>query len=143
MTIREQNIANTQVRINATSPEDRGVYSDGYHTFDELYEVKLALNAVLFNELSTQYKNNVHKSLRHNDGTLCFGGGWFIVVAELPTGNISFHYKIEHWDLFNIPEVHKSYIPFDNHTTQDVVARLKAMTTTLKGNGLYGKTQVV
>ena len=110
--------------------------SDGYHTFDELYEFRKMYNAVLFNEWATQPvgfnkdgsikpKYNVHKSWRHNDGELCFGGGWFIVSAMLPTGLISNHYKAEDWDLFKVPEVEKALYEFDGHTPQDVLIRLK------------------
>jgi hypothetical protein len=42
----------------------------------------------------------LEKSLKHSDGELCFSEGWFIVVAELPTGQISNHYKVEDMDLF-------------------------------------------
>ena len=113
--------------------------SDGYHTFKELYEIRKAYNVALFNEWGSQTiaekkvggaiiktvgKYLVHKSWKHHDGELCFGGGWFIVVAVLPTGQISNHYKAEDWDLFNIPEVEKAPFPFDGHTTQDVIDRL-------------------
>ena len=56
---------------------------------------------------------------------MCFGGGWFIVSAMLPTGLISNHYKAEDWDLFQIPEVEKALYKFDGHTPQDVLVRLK------------------
>jgi len=106
--------------------------SDGYHTFKELYEYRKVYNAVLFNEWGKHYcsyhysfpKYDVHKSWKHNDGELCFGGGWFIVVAILPTGQISNHYKAEDWDLFKIPEVEKAKYEFDGHTSQDVINRL-------------------
>lgn len=121
--------------------------SDGYHTFDELYEFRKMYNAVLFNEWGNPNTlrqvldekefdgvgtkrgiiYNVHKSIRHHDGELCFGGGWFIVSAMLPTGLISNHYKIEDWDLFKIPEVEKALYPFDGHTSKDVLERLKAL----------------
>jgi hypothetical protein len=143
MTIKEQNITNTQIRITATDSESRGEYSDECHTFNELYDTRMALNAMLFNELSKNYKYGIHKSLRHNDGELCFGGKYFIVVATLPSGVISFHYGIEHWDLFNIPEVRKSHTVYDGYTTQDVIKRLLEACTELKVEGMYGKTQVV
>jgi hypothetical protein len=111
--------------------------SDGYHTFKELYEFKKAYNVALFNEWGSQKerqignqwtplntKNHVHKSWKHHDGELCFGGGWFIVVAVLQTGQITNHYKAEDWDLFNIPEVEKALFPFDGHTSEDVIKRL-------------------
>ncbi len=110
--------------------------SDGYHTYDELYEFRKMYNAVLFNEWATQpigfnidgsikSKFDVHKSWKHNDGELCFGGGWFIVSAMLPKGLISNHYKAEDWDLFQVPEVEKALYEFDGHTPQDVLIRLK------------------
>jgi len=72
-----------------------GGISDGYHTFDELYEFRKAYNAALFNEWALQGKYNVHKSFKHEDGEYCFGepNKWFIVVTELPAGQISNHYK--------------------------------------------------
>ena len=74
--------------------------------------------------ISKEYQYDVHKSLRHNDGELCFGGGWFIVVAVLPSGQISNHYKIEDWNLFQIPEVEKAKYEFDGHTSEDVINRM-------------------
>jgi hypothetical protein len=112
--------------------------SDGYHTFKELYEFRKAYNVALFNEWGSQIveekklggaivksiKYNVHKSWKHHDGELCFGGGWFIVVAVLPTGQISNHYKAEDWDLFKIPQAKKALFEFDGHTSEDVINRL-------------------
>jgi hypothetical protein len=103
-----------------------GNTSDGYHTFNELYEFRKAYNAALFNELAAGGKCSVHKSWRHHDGELCFGGGWFIVVAILPDGQISNHYEAKDWDLFAIPETAKALFEFDGHTGADVLNRLKA-----------------
>lgn len=101
-----------------------GGVSDGYHTFDELYEFRKAYNAALFNEWSLHGKYSVHKSIRHNDGELCFGGGWFIVVAVLPLGQISNHYEIKDWGMFRIPQHEKALFEFDGHTGDDVIKRL-------------------
>jgi hypothetical protein len=106
-----------------------GNTSDGYHTFNELYEFRKAYNAALFNELAAGGKCSVHKSWRHHDGELCFGGGWFIVVAVLPDGQISNHYEAKDWDLFAVPETERALFEFDGHTGADVVERLKAYTT--------------
>lgn len=104
--------------------ENKGDVSDGYHTFNELYEFRKTFNAALFNEWATQEKYSVHKSIRHNDGELCFGGGWFIVVAVLPTGQISNHYEMKDWDLFKCPESPYALYEFDGHTPADVLDRL-------------------
>jgi len=106
-----------------------GNTSDGYHTFNELYEFRKAYNAALFNEWAAGGKCSVHKSWRHHDGELCFGGGWFIVVAVLPDGQISNHYKAKDWDLFAVPETERALFEFDGHTGADVVERLKTYTT--------------
>lgn len=102
-----------------------GEASDGYHTHNELYEYRLLYNAALFNAWRDLGTVDVVKSWRHSDGEPCFGGGWFIVVAHLATGQISNHYQAEHWDLFRIPEVD---LPpeYDGHTPADAASRLRA-----------------
>jgi hypothetical protein len=90
-----------------------------------LYDFRKIYNACLFNEWASQNKYDIHKSLKHNDGEECFGGGWFIVVAILPDGQISNHYEIKDWDLFQCPSLEKAKYPFDGHTSSDVLSRLE------------------
>ena len=120
-----------QKQIDETPADIRGDYSDGYHSFNQLYEFRKMYNAALFNEWANQdaqkTKYDVHKSWRHSDGELCFGGGWFIVVAVLPSGQISNHYKAEDWDLFKIPSAQKAKYEFDGHTSADVLLRLSSL----------------
>ena len=106
---------------------DIGSLSDGYHTFDELYEFRKVYNALLFNEWAKQGKYKVHKSTKHRSGEECFGGGWFIVVALLPAGQVSNHYKMEDWDLFQVQETALPLLPFDGHSSKDVLERLKSL----------------
>lgn len=103
-----------------------GETSDGYHTFNELYDYRRVYNAALFNEWAKQGKYDVHKSLRHSDGELCFGGGWFIVMATLPTGQISNHYQAEYWNDFEIPEL-PCAAEYDGHTPQEALERIKEL----------------
>ena len=51
---------------------DIGEISDGYHTFNSLYHQRLILFAALVNA----YSDISWKTKRHEDGELCFGGGW-------------------------------------------------------------------
>lgn len=111
----------------AKDMEVTGSTSDGYHTFDELYEFRKMYNAALFNEWAFQCKFNVHKSKKHNDGEDCFGGGWFIVVALLPKSQITNYYKLEDWDLFNVPEYDKALFEYDGHNGLDTIERLKGI----------------
>lgn len=99
--------------------------SDGYHTFGELYEYRMLYNAAFLNGLVKSGDIKVCKSKKHHDGKECFGGGWFIVVAELPTGQISNHYELKYWDLFKIPEV-ETAPKWDGHTPKIASDRLKA-----------------
>ena len=109
--------------------------SDGYHTFGELYDFRKIYNALLFNEWAKQGKYEVHKSMRHNDGEKCFENDtWFIVSAMLPSGQISNHYHIYDWDLFQIPIVDKALFFWDSHTSKDVLERL-TKTAKMKTNG--------
>ena len=109
--------------------KDMGEVSDGYHTFNELYEYRLLYNASMFNELAKQNLYDVHKSKRHSDGEIPFGdSNWFIVMAELPTGQISNHYEMKDWDLFDIPEKEIAN-EWDGHTPKDVAERLRRFLT--------------
>lgn len=110
--------------VQAERERADGSTSDGYHTFDELYEFRMLYNAHAANGWQAA-GIPVVKSWRHSDGDLCFGGGWFVVVATLPTGQVSNHYEVNYWDLFRVPEVE---LPpeWDGHTSDDVVARLRA-----------------
>ncbi len=103
---------------------DAGIVSDGYHTFRELYEYRRVYNAMLFDIWAKFGLYDTHKSRKHSDGELCFGGGWFIVVAQLTTGQISNHYKDEFWDSFAIEE-RELPATYDGHTPQVALARMK------------------
>ncbi len=109
--------------------------SDGFHTFKELYAFRMLYNAALFNAWGVEGEYDVHKSYYHSDGEEAFGGGWFIVVAELPTGQISQHYEEKYWDLFEID--HRD-LPneFDGHTPEQVLERLAAFTAGEEESGL-------
>ena len=100
-----------------------GETSDGYHTFNELYEFRKLYNAAFFNTIP----DYCHKSLKHSDGELCFGGGWFIVTCYLngdKSKQISNHYEVKDWDLFKCDE-RELADKWDGHTPQDVTKRLQ------------------
>jgi hypothetical protein len=103
--------------------------SDGYHTFTELYEFRMLYNAALFNSWAYLYDEHgigprPVKSKKHSDGAPCFGGGWFVVTVELPGGQISNHYDLKDWSLFQIDEVEKAP-EWDGHTSENVAKRLR------------------
>lgn len=104
--------------------------SDGYHTFGELYDHRRALTAALFAVIARAQRDRgvqvwVWKSKRHHpDDNPMFEGGYFVVGADLPGGQVSYHYKLQHWDDFaEVPEL--QHAPkYDGHTPALTVERL-------------------
>lgn len=79
-------------------PGGKDNVSDGYHTFGELYDHRRALTVALCSALpSLSWRSFQH----HPDDNPMFEGGYFIVGIDLPTGTITYHYKVSHWDDFS------------------------------------------
>lgn len=98
---------------------DIGDFSDGYHTFNELYHQR----AILFATIVKHNKDISWKSYRHEDGELCFGGGWFIVGMDTPEGSYTYHYENKYWDIFECEELILAK-HWDGHTDKDVTRLL-------------------
>lgn len=107
-------------RTLTTAPNKAG---DEHHTMDELYEYRMLYNAHAAHGWDAA-GIPVVKSWRHSDGEKCFGGGWFIVTATLPSGQVSNHYRAEHWGLFDVQAVD---LPpeYDGHTPKSAAERLR------------------
>ncbi len=103
-----------------------GDITDGYHTFDELYDYRMLYNAAFFNFLAALPGNpyNVHMSFRHSDGKCCFDGYWFIVMANLPTGQVSNHYNVSDLGYFYCVPLHEKAEVWDGHTPDDAKERI-------------------
>ena len=93
--------------------------SDGFHTFRQLYYQRMMLFAVIVR----QNKDKAWKSLRHEDGELCFGGGWFIVGVDTPEGSYTYHYEDNYFSLFDCEELAYGK-HWDGHTEKDVTRLL-------------------
>lgn len=102
-------------------PEGRpidGSTSDGYHTFDELYEHR----ATLFSIVVAAFPERSWKSLRHSDGSMY--DGMFIVGIDTPDGQATYHYDVDPWwPLFHC-RVLESAPEWDGHTPADAMRRL-------------------
>jgi hypothetical protein len=107
---------------------------DGYHTFDELYDHRITLYIALCKHKHDLYalenpgKHKVWRSKRHSDGELCFGTGTqFVVGIGTKAGEqITYHIPIERWHETDfIDEYTEAPAPFDGHTSDDVITRLK------------------
>ncbi len=116
---------------------DAGEVSDGYHTFNELYQHRYLLFCgmarILWRmNISRQYY--AWKSRTHwiNGELQPVWDGWFVAGIELSgfvynkekEKMITYHLPLEYWDLFDGIEREQAP-PHDGHTSQDVIERLK------------------
>lgn len=98
-----------------------GNTSDGYHTFNELYDHR----AKLFSVIVRNYPDLCWKSKLHHDGTMF--DGMFIVGINTPQGQASYHYDIDqHWDMFNCREMERAP-EWDGHTPSEAIDRIAAL----------------
>lgn len=100
-----------------------GDTSDGYHTFNELYEHRHLLFMNMLYLVWQQGHRNVWKSLKHSDGSIL--GDWFIAgINEQAGEQITYHLPIKYWSL--CPGDIKTAAPeYDGHTSSDVAYRLR------------------
>lgn len=98
-----------------------GDTSDGYHTFNELYEHR----TFLYLALVGAYPDLCWWSEWHHDGTRF--DGFILVGMELPNGQISYHLQEKYGKyLEKLGTAHLEKAPaWDNHTPADVVKRLQ------------------
>jgi hypothetical protein len=106
----------------------KGRISDGYHTFDELYEHR----AVLFMALCRAHiyafgpRSNVWRSEKHSDGTGY--DGWFVLGIGKERGEqITYHLPTAKWEETDWAETLEFAPCFDGHTSEDVLKRLKEL----------------
>ena len=103
--------------IDVEEAKESGELSDGYHTFNELYEHRYALFMALQKFLPVQS----FKSKRHADGSMF--DGQFIAGTILYGGYIEYHLPLRLWDV--CPANEYEYAPeWDGHTSNDVIKRL-------------------
>lgn len=99
-------------------PDNIGEFSDGYHTFNELYHHR----AILFSVICNSMPEKAWKSKLHDTGDMF--DGMFIVGIETPEGQATYHYDIEpYWDIFKVKELEKAP-KWDGHTPQDAIDRI-------------------
>lgn len=106
-----------QLEERVNKPVD-GNTSDGYHTFNELYDHR----AKLFSVIVRNYTTRCWKSKLHHDGTMY--DGMFIVGIDTPNGQASYHYDVDpYWDMFKCRELERAP-EWDGHTPQEAIDRI-------------------
>lgn len=104
--------------------ENVGKVSDGYHTFDELYEHRHLLFINLL-KMMKELGYETFYSYYHSDGS-CYTG-WFIAGVTINGKQITYHiperlaYLCE-----DLPVLDKAP-KFDGHTSDDVLERLRQL----------------
>ena len=98
---------------------DFGTTSDGYHTFNELYEHRHVLFLMFFrNAFLMGAKTWVELDPDMPD--------WFLAGADLPPGQVSYHLPMRLFDMTQ-GHVSKNYErkPYDGYSSKDVLHRLQ------------------
>lgn len=108
-------------RTVTVKPQITGATSDGYHTFDDLYDHRMALTAAL----TRCYGGISYRSKLHHPSDEPMFNGFFIVGMSLPTGQVTYHYKLEYWHVFDHVQDAEYAPKWDGHSPADVVKRLE------------------
>lgn len=116
--------ARKKARSERTSPDtspDMGPVSDGYHTFDELYEHR----HMLFLALMSAAPAIAWFAEAHADGSMF--DGWFVAGMDMPGGPITYHLPLTKMPLAELTEARR--LPrapaWEGHTPADVLRRLE------------------
>lgn len=103
-------------------PCKTGEISDGYHTFDELYEHRCTLFLALMKSLPAIS----WVSTLHDDGSSF--GDWFIAGINLSIGTVTYHLPAGMWSLAlkTGAKLLDRAPKWDGHTSDDAVKRVQA-----------------
>lgn len=112
--------------------------SDGFHTFDELYDHRVNLYMLLCGTISLMNQAAIDRgsvenipvwrSKNHSDGEPAFGGEWFVLgLFKNPGEQITYHLPIKEWDRCSFAETLEKAPEFDGHTAADVLERIRAL----------------
>ncbi len=113
-------IDQAEIAMKKENAQDKGEISDGYHTFNELYDHRM----ILFSVICNQNPEISWKSKKHHDGTMF--DNYFIVGIDTPGGQATYHYHMENWEHFKVKELEKAP-EWDGHTSHDVRNRIRSI----------------
>jgi hypothetical protein len=108
---------------------EKGQVSDGYHTFDELYDHRCHL----FIALMRSNPGLSWRSKLHSDGTGY--PSWFIAGMRLVSGDITYHLPLWMWSMLDGITTHDRAPEWDGHTAADVLKRLREWNERSASNG--------
>lgn len=101
-----------------------GKTSDGYHTFDELYEHRCLLY-LAFLWYHADHCGGWRSWLHHNGTSF---DGWFVCGCEINGQQVTYHLPARLWDsAWWLREYDHAPVEWDGHTSNDVLDRLKGL----------------
>lgn len=107
---------------------EKGDISDGYHTFNELYDHRVTLWIKLCyyackESIDIGNGNCVWRSKKNGDGSEW--DGWFILGINKEKGKqMTYHLPIGRWKETDFAETLEQAPEFDGHTSNDVLNRI-------------------
>lgn len=104
-----------------------GLISDGYHTFDELYEHRITLYIALCKMIAKEeILGDVFKTQIHSDGTSW--NGWFVLgIIMRDERQITYHLPMSKWEDCGFAPTLEKAPEFDGHTSADVLQRISEL----------------
>jgi hypothetical protein len=111
--------------------------SDGYHTFDELYDHRITLFIALCRKVHQEQeaqtratgwhqRRRVWRAKKHADGSMF--DGWFVLGIDHHHGEqITYHLPLSRWEETDFAVELTCAPKFDGHTPADVLERLKRL----------------
>lgn len=108
------------IEFEISHKEVGGETSDGYHTFNELYEHRHAL----FINVVLAHHDIAFKTWKNDKGEVW--DGWFILGMNTAYGQITYHLPESYWERIPVNEVERNS-DYDGHTDKDVLERLNLL----------------
>lgn len=123
----DRNLEDAINKIITQRSVDSNKISDGYHTFSELYDHRIALWMTLCKLVATSPafapNTRVWKTRIHSDGSSFIG--WFVLGMKEEFGEqITYHLPEKCWESCWFAEQIDKAPEFDGHTAADVIERI-------------------
>ena len=100
--------------------------SDGFHTFDELYEHRISLYIALCRTLEHYRAAQVWRSRLHSDGSAF--QGWFVLGIGVAQGEqITYHVPWSRWEETDFATERDRAPEWDGHTAAHALLRLQEL----------------
>jgi hypothetical protein len=117
----EKEFVLSAVRNELTRRNTPGEISDGYHTFNELYDHRCTLFALI----CADHPEMAWKSMKHHDGTMY--DDMFVCGIFTPYGQVNYHMNVEHyWNMIQVQELPNAP-EWDGHTPKMALERIAQM----------------